>query len=78
MSSEKYLPLTEEEFNRLEGELNLIKAFLPENQMHYIWLMYNKIRDKSETQPCSCKSSAKLWASAVNALRDFVKERKSE
>lgn len=73
-----YSPLSQEEFEELEKRLNNIKAFLPDGEMSYIWQTYNKIRNANETQPCSCRSSAGLWTRAVDGLRDFVKERKSE
>ena len=68
-------PFTEEEFETLKTELNSIKTFLPDNKMSYIWTSVQKIRDKKAPQPCSCRSSAKLWAKAVSDLREFVNER---
>ena len=68
-------PFTEEEFETLKTELNSIKTFLPDNKMSYIWTSVQKIRDKKTPQPCSCRSSAKLWAKAVSDLREFVNER---
>lgn len=65
-------PFTEEEFKKLEEELNSIKAFLPDNKMSYIWTSVQKIREKKSPQPCACRSSAKLWAEAVKDLREFV------
>ena len=68
-------PLSKEEFQELETRLNNIKAFLPEGEMSYMWQTYNKIRNATETQPCSCRSSAGLWTRAIDGLRAFVKER---
>jgi hypothetical protein len=74
--SEKYLPLTEEEFKELEVVLNEIGAYLPENRMNYVWNTYRKVNNiHNEPQPCSCQSSAGLWVKAVNSLHAFVKEK---
>lgn len=73
-----YQPLTEEEFLRLEKELETITTFLPENQMRYIWEIYNKVRNTNENQPCACRSSAKHWTRAVTHLKDFVNERRNQ
>jgi len=71
-------PFTEEEFKKLEEELNSIKAFLPDNKMSYIWTSVQKIREKKSPQPCACRSSAKLWAEAVKDLREFVNGHKDK
>ena len=71
-------PFTEEEFNTLKTELNSIKTFLPDNKMSYIWTSVQKIRTKKSPQPCACRSSAKLWAAAVNELREFVNEKENK
>ena len=73
-----YQPLTEEEFLKLETELNSITTFLPEGQMRYIWEMYNKVRNTKENQPCACRSSAKHWTNAVNHLKEFVNEKRAQ
>lgn len=68
----KYTPLSEEEFNHLKGELAGIKNHLPENLMHSFWQYCNRIRNQRINQPCSCKSSARLWGDCVADLRNFV------
>jgi hypothetical protein len=73
-----YEPLTEEEFLHLESELNSITTFLPENKMSYIWQTVTKIYGHRGGQPCSCRSSAKLWTTAVSDLRKFVDEKRSQ
>ncbi len=71
-------PFTEEEFKKLEEELNSITSFLPDNKMSYIWTSVQKIRTKKTPQPCACRSSAKLWAEAVKDLREFVDGQKDK
>jgi hypothetical protein len=68
-----YAPLTEEEFNHLKAELAGIKNYLPENLMNPFWSFCNRIRNQRINQPCSCKSSARLWGTCVEDLREFVK-----
>tara|TARA_R110000803_G_C11822735_1_gene302177 strand:- start:230 stop:451 length:222 start_codon:yes stop_codon:yes gene_type:complete len=65
-------PFTETELQKLTKELSSIKTFLPDNKMTYIWNSVNKLREKKNPQPCSCKSAGGLWAAAVKELRDFV------
>jgi hypothetical protein len=72
---EKYLPLSVEDFNRLKGDLEGIKAFLPEHLMGPFWSWCNQIRGQKVNQPCSCKSSARHWGACVEDLRKFVRER---
>ena len=74
----KYKPFNMEEFQRLKTELSTISTFLPEGQMRYIWEMVSRLRGQFAPQPCACKSSAKHWVSAINELRDFVKQKDSE
>lgn len=73
-----YEPLTEEEFLKLEEVLQSIKTFLPEDKMSYIWQTVTKIYGHRGGQPCSCRSSAKLWTGAVNDLRKFVDEKRNQ
>ena len=74
----KYAPLSLEEFQRLKAEMSTISTFLPEGQMRYIWEIVSRIRGKHAPQPCACKSSAKHWVSAINELKEFVKQKDSE
>jgi len=68
-------PLTQEDFDRLKKELEVIKAFLPEHLMGPFWIWCNLIRGRKENQPCSCKTSARHWGACVEELRKFVNER---
>jgi hypothetical protein len=70
--------LTEEEFQRLETVLKSITTFLPENEMSYIWQTVTKIYGHRGSQPCSCRSSAKLWTTAISDLRKFVDEKRNQ
>lgn len=65
---------TEEEFTELKKVVDSIGAYLPEDKTHYIWTNYVKIKGKSEPKPCSCPSSGKLWANAINTIRDYIKK----
>lgn len=69
-------PFTEEEFKKLEEELNSITTFLPEDKMSYIWASVQRLRTKKTPQPCACKSSAKHWGQAVKDLKEFINEQK--
>ena len=69
-------PFTEEEFKKLEEELNSITTFLPEDKMSYIWSSVQRIRTNKTAQPCACKSSAKHWGQAVKDLKEFINEQK--
>jgi hypothetical protein len=73
-----YEPLTEEEFLKLETKLKLIKTFLPENEMSFMWNTVNKVRGERQPQPCSCRSSAGLWSRCVEDLRKFVDEKRNQ
>ncbi len=70
-------PFTEEEYKKLTKEIGSIGTFLPDNKMTYIWNSVSKLREKKSPQPCSCKSSAGLWAAAVKELRDFVNAKRN-
>ena len=71
----KYTPLSEAEFIELKGNLEGIKAFLPENLMGQFWEKCNRIRGERINQPCGCASAAGLWGDCVAVLRKFVNER---
>ena len=73
-----YEPLTETEFIQLEKKLKSITTFLPEGEMKYIWDMVTKIYGHRGMQPCSCKSSAGLWSTAMEDLRKFVNEKRNQ
>ena len=74
----KYHPLNLEDFQRLKAELKGVTTFLPEHLMNPFWTWCNQIRGERTNQPCSCKSSAKLWGDCVTTLNNFVKEKDSE
>ena len=71
----KYQPLSEAEFIELKGNLEGIKAFLPEHLMGQFWEKCNRIRGERINQPCGCASAAGLWGECVAVLRKFVNER---
>lgn len=74
----KYHPLNLEDFQRLKEELKGVTTFLPEHLMNPFWTWCNQIRGERISQPCSCRSSAKLWGDCVSDLNKFVKEKDSE
>jgi hypothetical protein len=71
----KYAPLNYEIFLEMKKDLEGVKNYLPEHLMTKFWTWCNTIRGERTNQPCSCKSSAKHWASCVEDLRKFVRER---
>jgi len=64
---------TEEELKQLRETMEEIGAYLPTDKTGYIWSNYIKINGKSEPTPCTCKSSGKLWAKAVETIREYLK-----
>ncbi len=75
VNQSKYHPLNLEEFQKLQKDLEDIKAFLPEHLMSPFWSLCNRIRGERINQPCSCKSSARLWGTCVEDLRKFVADK---
>jgi hypothetical protein len=78
ISESKYAPLNLAEFKELKEHLEGIKSFLPEHLMGTLWEKCNRIRGVKTNQPCSCKSSAGLWGSCVDELRQFVRAKDAE
>ena len=68
----KYHPLTEAEYLELKSKIDSIKDYLPEMLLGYTWDNYKRITGSQENQPCSCKTSGKLWLKAVTVLRDYL------
>lgn len=64
---------TEEEFQNLRIQLQRVNSHLPEDMAGLIWSSYTKIIGRYEAQPCTCGSSASLWANAVSVVRDYIK-----
>lgn len=73
----KYAPFTLEEFQLIQAEMNAIGVYLPSDAtaQRKIWQNCTRIRGKAENQPCSCKSSAGLWARCIDDIREFIKAR---
>lgn len=65
---------TEEELQHLREQMKRVGSHLPEDMAGLIWDSYNKITDRREQRPCSCGSSASLWANAVNTVRDYLNQ----
>ena len=75
VAESKYTPLNLEEFQQLKAQLESVKSYLPEYLMGPFWSWCNRIRGEKINQPCSCKSSARLWGDCVETLRTFVRDR---
>jgi len=69
---------TNEEFKSLVETLDSIGNYLPDDKVGYIWSNYQKIANTTESQPCSCGSSAGLWIKAVNTIRTYIAENKDK
>jgi len=72
VAESKYAPFTLEEFQEMQTRLDSIGNYLPEHQMNYMWIQCTKIRGKRENQPCSCRTSGKLWAKCIEDIRTFI------
>jgi len=75
VAESKYAQLNLEEFISIKLQLESVKNYLPENLMGTFWSYCNRIRGERTNQPCSCKSSARLWSDCVETLRAFVRDR---
>jgi hypothetical protein len=75
VAESKYAPLNLEEFQQMKTHLEGVKNYLPEHLMGAFWSWCNRIRGEKVNQPCSCKSSGRLWADCVDTLRTFVRDR---
>jgi len=65
---------TKEEIQQMKETMDGIGSHLPTNLTGYIWETYKRISGNSkEPQPCTCKSSGRLWAKAVGTIRDYLK-----
>lgn len=64
---------SEEELKQLRETIDSIGSYLPTDKTSYIWSNYVKINGKNEAQPCTCKSSGRLWAKAIETIRDYLK-----
>jgi len=64
---------TEEELVKLKETMEGIGSYLPTDKTSYIWSNYIKITGKPEPTPCTCKSSGRLWAKAIDTIRDYLK-----
>ena len=73
----KYAPFTLEEFQLIQAEMNAIGVYLPSDAgaQRKLWENCTRIRGQVERQPCSCKSSAGLWARCIDDIRQFIKAR---
>lgn len=63
---------SKEELAELKQTMDSIKNYLPTDKTHYIWSTYTKITGKKEPKPCNCPSSGKLWAKAIQTIREHL------
>lgn len=76
--SDKFLPLTEVEYNELVDKLKEVTNYLPENLMSYVWNLYKRIENTNEPQPCGCASAGGHWKKAVEVLRNYINQVQSK
>jgi len=67
--------LSAEDLQKLKQDLEVVKNYLPEHLMGPFWHWCNTIRGTRTNQPCSCKSSARLWGDCVEELRNYVRSK---
>ena len=63
---------SKEGLTKLKETIESIGSYLPTDKTHYIWSNYVKIIGKTEPQPCTCPSSGKLWAKAINTIKEYI------
>jgi hypothetical protein len=78
MSAEDTLisPLTREEFEQVKDVVSRVVDRLPEHDAPFIWTIFNKLRNATEPQPCTCASSGAHWGRAIGHLREWLSTRK--
>jgi len=72
----KYHPITQQEYIDLRTFISTLGAYLPNDKAHYVWSMFNRLRNQNEPQPCMCGSAGGHWKRAIDFLTDWVNERK--
>lgn len=65
---------TSEELEHLREQMKRVGTHLPEDMTSLIWNSYRKIAGNVGGQPCTCASSGGLWAAAVNAINEYLKQ----
>ena len=77
MEENKFAPFTEAEFTQMKAEMEVMGYWLPRDggAQRQLWINCTKIRGSKENQPCSCKSSAGLWARCVEDINTFIKSK---
>lgn len=70
--SDKFLPLSEGEYNELVDKLKEVTNYLPEHLMSYVWSTYKRLANSNEPQPCGCASAGVHWKKAVDVLKDYI------
>ena len=73
----KYAPFSYEEFKTIQAEMSAMGYWLPRDAaaQRKLWENCTRIRGKSEPMPCTCKSSAGLWARCVEDINNFIKSK---
>lgn len=76
MEENKYEPLNQQEYIDLRTFTSSLGGYLQENQLNYVWGMFNRLTKANEPQPCSCKSASAHWKRAVDYLTDWINKRR--
>lgn len=71
-----YNPLTKEEYDWLLEVLPQCKSSIKPRYTIKLWSLKNKIENKTEPRPCTCKSSANLWLKCINILNLYIENTK--
>ena len=73
----KYAPFSYEEFKIIQAYMSALGYWVPKDvtSQRNLWENCTRIRGKAENQPCTCKSSAGLWARCVEDINTFIKAR---
>jgi len=72
---DKFVPIGEENYNKLVSIISKVTSHLPEGDAPFIWNVYNATRGVNERQPCTCGSSGRYWGEAIAHLRLWLRER---
>lgn len=63
---------TKEELKELREVIGSIRDRIPQDKVSFIWNNYKKISGDTAPQPCTCKSSAGLWGTALKTIQTYL------
>lgn len=64
---------TKEELKELREVISSITNRIPSDKTSYIWNNYKKISGDKSPTPCTCKSSAGLWGTALETIKTYLR-----